>query len=1480
MSQEDPRLEFPPGLSSGTILENSFRVEAVLGRGGMGLVLSATDLSSKRKVAIKLLPQSAVQSGEEAAQFARRFERETEVLRAIRHPNIVEYLRAGVLRDGSRYLAMELLEGETILARARREALQLSEVLEIGAQACDALDHAHVKGVVHRDLKPANLFLCAGPRLKVKLIDFGIARFLDDRRRVTRVGGFVGTPAYMAPEQLRGEEQIDGRADLYSLAVTLYEAMSRKLPIEGPDTVSLLLKVLSERPRPIRELRKDVPPALERIFSRALAKSPKDRYPNAAEMADAFRAARQNPGGVPDTTRVNRPLPRFGPEPSSSTLPIVQRPSREGARPSFTPYVGSPAVAPKPPARPSRPTVPERPRTEPGDEGHDLSQLNQPTARLSPEEIAALQFGEFAKPTRKQEPMPDEDTPTHLGQMGAVPMLGDDIHETEIVAAEAPLLRRERSAAKTIAPITPTPVPAAYLTPSEGAPLYARGQSLSELRRVIVVLVAGPEGQPAPASITRASSALAEAGGLVDALYDGRVAALFGASHSYGDEARRAVRAALRARAADLRVGIGSGRVLSSDEGGAVPKANALLARAALGEILISEETFRRVRGLFDVEPGPDGASRVLVERTGGVLIGTRSLLGVETPTAGREAELRSLRQALTESLRGGETRGVLLLGEAGAGKSRLKFETRLLLEELRISALYLEGTGDPIRAQAPYALLGAALRMCGELRAEDPAPARRKKVAALYQRLMGQSPPKERADQIVTLLSAALGVEAPGDSLSKLRQNPVALRAELEELLFGLLSAAARREPVALVLEDMQWVDPGSLAILERLLGQPRSRLFFLGLSRPSLIEAHPGFLSQPPHQRVQLGPLDKEATSAILRALLGAAPEELVGYLHDATGGNPCLIEELLSALWDKGILAQDASGALTLAGDPAALRVPAGAEALLQSRLDHLPQAEKEALKFASVFGRLFWAEGLAAMGIPDAAARLEKLRGREFITLRHESRFTGIKEYAFRHALLHSVAYGLLPEAEREGLHAKAVSWLESVGEEDIATLARHYELSNDEPKAAERYAEAASRAAAEYAPEAALSYLARAKALETRPPRRFSLLLLEEDLCFWSGARAQGREALSEMAQLAAALNEPHARYLVDLREGRFLNATGEFGRAEELLRRARAAAQQHNDAETELLAAAPLARSLVNLARYDEGIALCRQSLPAARTQNRPDQLGQLLYYIGIAHAHKGEHSLCVRYLEEALAAARSAGDQRLEASAITSIASSLVNLGCYPEAERYNRDAISAAQRAHNATGEVYGWLNLGNSLALAGRFDEGEGALTEAFDLALRYEVHSVPDAVRCYLARLYLLRGEPGDAQLALDLANQVLAASSGANAQMDVLAYLWRARALLALGDPSRALGSIDTALRLRDDLGSLEEDEEEILYAHYLVLYALRRAGEAWTALVRANAFVEARAQRLGDANYREAYLHRALAPAAIRSAFSQSNKAR
>src|SRR5262249_55566397 len=251
--------------------------------GGMGVVFQAEDPHLQRLVAIKaMLPTLA------ASRTAReRFLREARAAAAIEHDNVIAILQVGEDR-GVPFLAMPFLKGESLADRLERDGrLEVGEVLRVGREAAHGLAAAHARGMIHRDIKPANLWL-EGERGRVKILDFGLARSARAESNLTQQGAILGTPSYMAPEQVGGE--VDARADLFSLGVVLYRMLTGRLPFRGKDSVATLVAVATEEPVAPTEIRRAVPEGLSRLVMRLLAKEPGQRVATAVDLVRALEA--------------------------------------------------------------------------------------------------------------------------------------------------------------------------------------------------------------------------------------------------------------------------------------------------------------------------------------------------------------------------------------------------------------------------------------------------------------------------------------------------------------------------------------------------------------------------------------------------------------------------------------------------------------------------------------------------------------------------------------------------------------------------------------------------------------------------------------------------------------------------------------------------------------------------------------------------------------------------------------------------------------------------------------------------------------------------------------------------------------------------------------------------------------------------------------------------------------------------------------
>jgi serine/threonine protein kinase len=265
-----------------------YLVDAEIGRGGMAVVYRATDLRLHRRVAIKVLPPELAFN----ADVRERFLREAQTSAQLTHPGIVPIYMVDEA-EGLVFFVMALVDGETLGQRLAREGrLPVEQARRILVDVADALAYAHAQGVVHRDVKPDNIMLDRTSGRAV-VTDFGIARAAAGDSRLTVTGVAIGTPAYMSPEQALGERELDGRSDLYSLGIIGYQMLAGEPPFKAANTPAMLVKHVSETPRPLLSLRPDAPASLVNAISRALAKKPEDRWPDAAAFRDALSGARE-----------------------------------------------------------------------------------------------------------------------------------------------------------------------------------------------------------------------------------------------------------------------------------------------------------------------------------------------------------------------------------------------------------------------------------------------------------------------------------------------------------------------------------------------------------------------------------------------------------------------------------------------------------------------------------------------------------------------------------------------------------------------------------------------------------------------------------------------------------------------------------------------------------------------------------------------------------------------------------------------------------------------------------------------------------------------------------------------------------------------------------------------------------------------------------------------------------------------------------
>lgn len=308
----------PNPVKPGDVLAGKYRVERLLGSGGMGYVVSARHLQLDQLVAMKFLKQNAIDN----AEASERFFREAKAAAKLRSENIAKIHDVGTLETGEPYIVMEHLDGYDLAALAKRgEILAPSVACEYVMQACEALAEAHTLGIVHRDIKLANLFVTTGPTGAplLKVLDFGISKtnpFGESEHEMTKAASLLGSPRFMSPEQMRDPRAVDGRTDIWSLGVVLYRLVAGQPPFEAEALGRLLTMVMHEKEAPLSTIRSDLPPGFEAVVARCLEKAPDARFADVAELAAAL---------VPfcdDETRARSALDRIS---AVLTLPMRMR---------------------------------------------------------------------------------------------------------------------------------------------------------------------------------------------------------------------------------------------------------------------------------------------------------------------------------------------------------------------------------------------------------------------------------------------------------------------------------------------------------------------------------------------------------------------------------------------------------------------------------------------------------------------------------------------------------------------------------------------------------------------------------------------------------------------------------------------------------------------------------------------------------------------------------------------------------------------------------------------------------------------------------------------------------------------------------------------------------------------------------------------------------------------------------------------------
>ena len=908
-------------------------------------------------------------------------------------------------------------------------------------------------------------------------------------------------------------------------------------------------------------------------------------------------------------------------------------------------------------------------------------------------------------------------------------------------------------------------------------------------------------------------AAIVEHGGRIDKHTGDGVMAVWGVDTARESDPERAIRAALAMQVTlaefkadheiNMRIGLSTGPVLLgtvgttgefSVIGDTVNLASQLEEAAATGGVLISHDTYRHVRGVFDVlEQEPiwvKGKARpvqtYVVERAKprAFRLSIRGVAGIETRMIGRDAELLMLQNMFRDAIEDAVVRVVTIVGEAGVGKSRLLYEFEKWIELLPEQVWRFEGRAAPETQARPYGLIRRLFAHRFDILDSDSAAEVREKFRAG----MAASLNPDQADLVGQLLgldfSASPAVQSQLGHESFGEQATAHLTKYLQDVA---------RAPTVMILEDIHWADDSSLDLIDYLVTvMPDSRLLVVCLARPPLFERRPSWgEGRDVYSQIDLKSLSRRASRTLVGEILKkteGVPHELRDLIVEGAEGNPFYVEELIKMLIEDGVILIGKDSWRVELDRLAEVRVPPTLTGILQARLDSLPQGEKTVLQRASVVGRLFWAAVVAELASDKSEATqvgklLNDLRNRELIFRRERSAFETTDEYIFKHALLRDVTYETVLLKLRRVYHMQVAHWLESSAgdriNEYLSLIARHYELAGETAKAVHFLRQLGEESFQIGAFRDAVRVFERALAL---------LPAVGHD-------PVQGTSNAPPDADLAE-----RAMLLVNL--GNAYNRLGDYLVAMQHLEQGLALARQGKESQAEIEALNRLAQMASEQGNYEKAQRYLDQVLQLAREQDDLNCVASTLSMLSTIAWRWGDLEQAEECCHESLDIYRELGDRR-RITAMLNVLGILTTLQeKYEQAEQYYEQSLRMAKESddrpivadilnnlgylyHHSTGHLEKAKQCyEESLQIARETDHRHGVTSTSANLGQLHILLGKHQVAWGYLREALLQSVAIGAVPLTLDALVGV------AQLQIDVGQYLSAAELLgLALSHPA-------------------------------------------------------------------------------------------
>jgi len=908
------------------------------------------------------------------------------------------------------------------------------------------------------------------------------------------------------------------------------------------------------------------------------------------------------------------------------------------------------------------------------------------------------------------------------------------------------------------------------------------------------------------------------------------IASFSGASTARARAARAAERAlALRDELSDMSIvvatGPGSldGRLASGE---VLDIADGLLAQASSGAaIAIDPITHGLLVDAFDVARDADGAWLRGRARSGAARV---------SGIVGRRRERGALTNAYEATVEDELAACVLVIGEPGIGKSRL-------IEELESS---VAGEARVIRAFHEEGAMGAPLGTIRTLlRAAADGP------RALAAELDG-------ADAAVTaaFLAELAGWPVDGEEprLAAARMDPAIMREQLRRAFEEWIVAAASRGPLVLSLDDLQWSDGASVALLDGALRVAAERpLLVVATARPEVDERFPDLWAARGVQRIGLAPLRPRACRAFVAEALPDASDDDVARIVDRSAGNPLYLEELVRAA---------ARGEALGSSDTVI--------AMLQARLEALDAQARQVLRAAAVFGERFWVRGVAHLlggrVPPDEIAHLlEALTSRELVVPVREPAYDGETELRFAHALIRQAAASMLEPDDRALGHRLAAAWLERAGEPSALVLARHLEAGGELDAAAVRFVDASEAALARGDVAGALAHAAHARPRVTDPAARAHLDRLRTAAFNATGAYREVADAAAEVLARAAGESEDWwtaAGYRVE--------ALGRLGDRDAVLETVAAMVAAPDPTEP-MAGVTALCRAAFGafFVEQEAGVQtlLSRLDRVIAPVADQPMAIGWREMLESYRALRRGDLGAYLRHCQRSAEAHGQSGDLQARCRQLANVGTALLLLGAWDEAREALAAAKAAGERVGNAMAVAYAPFGIGHAALEQGEPAEAATLLPEAVESFTAMGDLRAGAQARAYLALAHAQLGD--DARARVEAERALADGSQHPHVRARITAVL--ADIHLLAGRHEAALARAEEAVAQRDALGALEADDALVDRVHADALRAAGRDDEADAARARGRARVLERADRIEDPARRESYLRAVRAHSAL-----------